>query len=53
MLAACFSILSPIEGFASIAEQIVVGRESLVSRIGRIDLDDTEFFLIPRRATEN
>jgi len=53
MLAACFSILSPIEGFASIAEQIVVGSNGLVPRVGRIDLDDTEFLLVPRCAMEN
>ena len=53
MLAACFSILLAIEGFASIAEQIVVRREGLVPRVGRIDLDDTEFFLIPWRTMQN
>ena len=52
-LAACFSILLAVEGFASIAEQIVVRREGFVPRVGRIDLDDTEFFLVPRRAMQN
>ena len=53
MLAACFSILLAIEGFPSIAEQIVVACEGFVARIGRIDLDEIEFFLVPRRAMEN
>jgi hypothetical protein len=48
-----FSILLTIEGFASIAEQIVVGREGFVSRCGRIDFDDREFFLVPWRAMQN
>jgi hypothetical protein len=47
----CFVLA--IEGFASIAEQIVVRREGFVPRVGRIDLDDTEFFLVPRRAMQN
>jgi hypothetical protein len=53
MVAACFNILSPIKGFASIAEQIIVGCEGLVPRVRRIDFEDTEFFLVPRRTMEN
>jgi hypothetical protein len=49
----CFSILLAIERFASIAEQIIVGREGFVPRVGRIDLDNTEFLLVPRRAMQN
>ena len=35
-----------IERFSSIAEQIIVGREGFVSRIGGIDLDNIELFLV-------
>jgi hypothetical protein len=49
----CFSILLPIEGLASITEQIIVARKGFVSRVSRVYLDDTEFFLVPRRAMQN
>jgi hypothetical protein len=39
-----------IERFASIAKEVVVGCQRFVPRIGRIDFDGIEFFLISRRA---
>src|SRR5215813_9932028 len=42
-----------VEGFSSVTEQIVVRREGFVSRIGRIDLDYIELFLVAGCAIQN
>ena len=53
MLATGFSILLAIEGFATIAEQIVVARDRFIPRVGWIDLDKIQFFLVSRGAMQN
>ena len=52
-LAVCFSILLAVEGFAAVTEQIVIGSKSLISRLGRIDLDNMKFGLLPRGTMQN
>src|SRR3954466_12075629 len=49
----CFNILLTIQRFASVTKEIIVGREGFVSRVGRIDFNNVEFFLVPGRAMQN
>src|SRR6185295_11756342 len=42
-----------VEGFAPVAEQIIVGRKGFVSGIGRIDFGHIELFLVSGRTMQD